>query len=121
MIKNEDKFATHGDIIETFVNIMGYINYVLNFETYKESFDEYKNVLSQITKWAVIYEKKKDLSVIDLEKIHNLYLKTDQLHTKYSCNELMGSESEFSDYIRNWIFHLMVILKKNRVEENDVE
>jgi len=42
-----------------------------------------------------------------------IYEKADELQTKYICNDKVGSESEFSDYVLNLLWDLRVIYKKD--------
>ena len=57
-----------------------------------------------------------NLRFIDYGKSDKIYAILDELQTKYICNDLMGSESEFSDYALNWMQHLVTIIKNNGME-----
>ena len=112
---NDETIPNYVNITETFVKSIGYLNYILNFNTYEEDFKQYKEVLLIILKWAVEFEKCRNLDFIDNEVLISVYEIVDDLQTKYICNDTMGSESEFSDYIVNLIWQLRVIYK-NYVE-----
>ncbi len=109
---------TYANINETFVKLMGYIAFILKFDSYKESYDEYNDILSIIGTWAVKYEKSRDLSFISPTQLSEIYKRIDDLQTKYICNDAMGSESELSDYVVNWMWRLRVIYKKFTDERN---
>lgn len=99
------------NIINNFINLIGYLNLILNFDSYKESFDEYQQVLFKIINWSVEYERNRDLSFLSFEELEKTYNILDNLQTKYICNDLLGSESEFSDYVLNLFWDLRVIYK----------
>lgn len=104
----------YGNISNLFVRLIGYLNLILQFESYKEDHKEYNKILDFINKWAVQYENKRDLNCIDNEDLIAIYEKSDELQTKYICNDKIGSESEFSDHVLNLICDLRVIYKKIR-------
>lgn len=106
-----DTMPSYANINETFIKLIGYLNLILYFDTYKDDFDEYKYILSIITKWTVEYEKTRKLEFINNDILISIYEKSDELQTKYICNDKVGSESEFSDYIVNLIWQLRVIYK----------
>ena len=108
---------TYTNIINNFINLIGYLNLILNFDSYKESFDEYQQVLFKIINWSVEYERNRDLSFLSFEELEKTYNILDNLQTKYICNDLLGSESEFSDYVLNLFWDLRVIYK-NFMKEN---
>ncbi len=107
-----DSNPTYKNISKCFISLMGYLNLILQFDTYKEDFEIYNNMLEIISKWAAQYEKTRKLDMIDNEILINLYEKSDILQTKYICNDKLGSESEFSDYVVNWLWNLRIIYKK---------
>lgn len=113
----DDTEPIYANIHETFIKLIGYIVYILKFDSYKESYKEYSDILATITMWAVNYEKSRDLSFISSNELNEIYKRIENLQTKYICNENMGSESEFSDYVVNWMWHLMV-LNKNFIKKN---
>lgn len=51
---------------------MGYITYILKFDSYKKSYDEYNDMLSTIGMWAVKYEKSRDLSFISPNELSEI-------------------------------------------------
>ncbi|MGE5456512.1 MAG: hypothetical protein ACM3O4_05370 [Ignavibacteriales bacterium] len=108
----DDTQPTYENVHETFVKLIGYITYILKFDSYKESYIEYSDILSKISMWAVNYEKSHDLSFINPNELNEIYERVDNLQTKYICNDNMGSESEFSDYVVNWMWHLILFNKK---------
>lgn len=120
--KFDDTQPTYKNISQTFINLIGYTNLILSFDSYKDSHKEYKKILSKIIEWAVQYEKTRDLSFLNFEDLAKTYEIIDDLQTKYICNDLLGSESEFSDYLVNWFWTLRVIYKKfiNEKEEYNV-
>ena len=111
--QHDDTEPIYANINESFVKLMGYITYILKFDSYKESYSEYSDILSTITMWAVNFEKSRDLSFISSTELTEIYKRIENLQTKHICNDNMGSESEFSDYVVNWMWHLMVLNKKN--------
>lgn len=113
-----DTIPTYKNIINTFINLIGYLNLILNYNSYKESHEEYKKILSEIIKWSIKYEELKDLSFLSFEDLEAKYKIVDELQTKYICNDLLGSESEFSDYVVNWFWSLRVIYKNYMFEKD---
>lgn len=113
--KYDDTEPTYANIHETFVKLIGYITYILKFDSYKKSYVEYSDILSKITMLAVNYEKNSDLSFISSNELTEIYERLENLQTKYICNDNMGSESEFSDYVVNWMWHLMVLSKNSYI------
>lgn len=103
----------YGNISNLFVRLIGYINLILQFESYKENYSNYREILNFINKWAVQYEKQRNLKFIKNDELIAIYEKADELQTKYICNDKMGSESEFSDYVLNLLCDLRVVYKKN--------
>lgn len=103
----------YGNISNLFVRLIGYLNLILQFESYQENYNEYNEILNYINKWAVQYEKQRNLKLIDNNELITIYEKADELQTKYICNDKLESESEFSDYVLNLLWDLRVIYKKN--------
>jgi hypothetical protein len=103
----------YGNISNLFVRLIGYLNLILQFESYQDDFKKYNKILDFINKWAVLYEKVRNLNFINNDELVSIYEKADELQTKYICNDKMGSESEFSDYVLNLLYDLRVIYKKN--------
>lgn len=102
----------YGDISNLFIRLIGYLNLILKFKSYQEDYDNYKEILDFINNWAVLYEKNRTLNFINNNDLINIYEKADDLQTKYICNNKMGSESEFSDYVVNLIWKLRIHYKK---------
>ena len=115
----DDSIPTYANVHNVFINLLGYITYILNFGSYQESFDDYNDMLSKIVKMAVNYERNQDLSLINFENVIKIYKLADNLQTKYTCNDNMGRESELSDYVLNWIQHLIVLIKNNNEEKEN--
>lgn len=109
----------YGNISNLFVRLIGYINLILQFESYKENYSDYRETLNLINKWAVQYEKQRNLKFIKNDELIAIYEKADELQTKYICNDKMGSESEFSDYVLNLLCDLRVVYKKNMEEDKE--
>ena len=117
--QRDDSEPIYANINEIFIELMGYITFILKFDSYKESYDEYNDILSTIGVWAVKYEKRRDLSFVSPTELSEIYKRIDDLQTKYICNDTMGSESELSDYVVNWMWRLRVIYKKFLDERNE--
>lgn len=109
----------YGNVSNLFVRLIGYLNLILQFKSYQEDYDKYNKILDFINNWAVLYEKKRKLSFINNAELVDIYEKADELQTKYICNDKMGSESEFSDYVLNLLSDLRVIYKKNMEGDKD--
>lgn len=107
---------SYGNISNLFVRLIGYLNLILKFESYHDDYDNYRKILSYINKWAVLYEKERGLDFIDNNDLIAIYETADELQTKYICNDKVGSESEFSDYVLNLIWDLRVIYKNSKEE-----
>ena len=103
----------YGNNSNLFVRLIGYLNLILQFDTYQDNYKDYKEILDYINKWAIQYEKERNLNFINSNDLINIYEKADELQTKYICNEKMGSESEFSDFVLNLLWDLRIIYKKN--------
>ena len=103
---------SYGNISNIFVRLIGYLNLILQYESYQEDYSQYKQILNIITNWALQYEKNRNLNFINNDDLVNIYETSDNLQTKYICNDKTGSESEFSDYIVNLIWDLRVVYKK---------
>ena len=101
--------------MEAHASVMGLkcANLILKFKSYEEDYSEYNKILSFINEWAVQYENKRTLNFINNKDLIAIYEMADNLQTKYICNNKIGSESEFSDYIVNLLWNLRVIYKKN--------
>ena len=108
----------YGNISNLFVRLIGYLNLILQFESYKESHSEYREILNYINKWAIQYEKQRNLNFIENNDLVAIYEKSDELQTKYICNEKIESESEFSDFVLNLLWDLRVVYKRN-IEEDE--
>ena len=104
---------TYENISNLFIRLIGYLNLILQFKSYQEDYDEYNKILNFVNKCAVEYETKRSLNFIDNKELVAIYEKSDELQTKYICNDKMGSESEFSDYVLNLLWDLRIIYKKN--------
>lgn len=115
-MKNQDLYTK---TINCFVNVIGYLQLILQFDTYQEDFDTYNEMSNDISKWASLYERKRTLDFLDFDTLKNIYEKADNLQTKYICNDKMGSESEFSDYVVNLLWKLRVLYKKHLKKENE--
>ena len=107
---NNDNYP---DILNTFIKLIGCLKVITNFDTYSKHKEEYKNVLEIVTNWMVKYEKERNLHFVNISELENIYEKLDDFQTYYICNDLMGSESEFSDFALNLMQYLVVIVKKN--------
>ena len=107
----------YGNVSNLFVRLIGYINLILQFDSYKENYSDYNEILNFINKWAVQYEKQRNLKFINSNDLIAIYEKSDELQTKYICNEKMNSEGEFSDCVLNLLWDLRVIYKKNIKED----
>lgn len=105
----------YGNISNLFVRLIGYLNLILQFKSYQEDYSEYNKILKIINEWAVQYEKQRNLNFINNDELVDIYEKADELQTKYICNDKVGSESEFSDYVLNLLWDLRVVYKKNIV------
>lgn len=103
----------YGNISNLFVRLIGYLNLILQFESYQADYNEYNKILGFINKCAVQYENERILNFINNDELVTIYEKADELQTKYICNDKMGSESEFSDYVLNLLWDLRVIYKNN--------
>ena len=115
-MKGRDKY---GNISNLFVRLIGYINLILKFETFKEDYNEYKEILNHINNYAVLYEKTRSLKFINNDELVKVYEKADELQTKYICNDKMKSESEFSDYVLNLLCDLRVKYKEEMEEDKE--
>lgn len=109
----------YGNISNLFVRLIGYINLILQFDSYQEDYDEYKKILNFINNWAVLYEKARNLRFINNDELVRIYEKADELQTKYICNDKIGSESEFSDYVLNLLCDLRVNYKNDMEERKE--
>ena len=92
---NINDIPTYGKISALFVRLIGYINLILQFESYEDGFDDYNMILDFIYKSAVTYEKERNLSFINNSELVEIYELSDRLQTKFICNDNLGSESEF--------------------------
>lgn len=84
----------YSHILNLFVRLVGYLNLILLYESYKEDRDKFKDILKYINKWSVMYEKERTLKYINNDDLIGIYKIDDDLQTKYICNDNMGSESE---------------------------
>lgn len=111
--------VNYGNVLNTFIRIIGYLNLILQFDTYKEDYKEYSKILDVIKNWAVQYEKNRNLDFVNNDVLVDIYEKSDELQTKYICNDNIGSESEYSDYIVNLLWDLRIIYKKHKIGSNE--
>lgn len=103
----------YGNTSNLFIRLIGYLNLILQFKSYEEDYNKYNKILNFINEWAVQYEKTRNLKFINNEDLKSIYEIADDLQTKYICNNKLGSESEFSDYVLNLLWDLRIIYKKN--------
>ena len=96
------------------------MNLTLLYESYKEDHDKFKDILNYINKWTVIYEKERNLKFINNNDLIRIYKIADDLQTKYICNDNMGNESEYSDYVLNLIWELRICYKNDMEVNNNV-
>lgn len=54
-----DNKKIYSDVLNTFVNLIGYITIIIHFDSYSESKNKYEDILNTIVKWMVEYEQKK--------------------------------------------------------------
>lgn len=111
----------YSHIFNLFVRIAGYLSLILLYESYKEDHDKFKDILNYINKWAVIYEKERTLKFINNNDLIRIYKIADDLQTKYICNDNMGNESEYSDYVLNLIWELRICYKNDMEVNNNVK
>lgn len=113
--------SDYGCVFNIFVRIIGYLNLTLLYDTYKDDYDKFKDILNYINKWAVIYEKERTLKFINNNDLIRIYKIADDLQTKYICNDNMGNESEYSDYVLNLIWELRICYKNDMEVNNNVK
>lgn len=111
----------YGCVFNIFVRLIRYLNLILLYESYKEDHDKFKDILNYINKWAVIYEKERNLKFINNNDLIRIYKIADDLQTKYICNDNMGNESEYSDYVLNLIWELRICYKNDMEVNNNVK
>lgn len=102
----------YGDNLDIFINLIGFITLILQYDSFSENFEDYNNILNKILQWAKEYEDKRTLSFINNNDLINAWKLADDLQTKYICNDNVGSESEFSDYVVNFLWALRANYKK---------
>lgn len=112
--------SDYGCVFNIFVRIIAYLNLTLLYDTYKDDYDKFKDILNYINKWAVIYEKERTLKFINNNDLIRIYKIADDLQTKYICNDNMGNESEYSDYVLNLIWELRICYKNDMEVNNNV-
>lgn len=103
------------EIRECFFNIVGYITMILEYDSYRDGYSDYQDVLKKITKMLLMYEETKDITLINEKELLDLYNKVDNLQTKFICDSNMDKESELCDYVVNWMWDLMYI-RKTKIE-----
>lgn len=108
----EKIIPNYSNTVNTFIHIIGYIQIILNIQTFKDGHKEYKYVLDKVSKWASEYELTRNLNFIKQSEVDHIYKILDEMQTKFICNDQMGPESELSDYALNWFWHLMVLRKE---------
>lgn len=69
----------------------------------------------------MIYEKERNLKFINNNDLIRIYKIADDLQTKYICNDNMGNESEYSDYVLNLIWELRICYKNDMEVNNNVK
>ena len=70
---------SYGNILNLFVRLIGYLNLILQFDSYQEDYDKYNMILSYIYKWAVLYEMERNLDFIDNNDLIAIYETADEL------------------------------------------
>ena len=108
----------HDEVKKCFFNIIGYITMILQYDSYSEAHSDYQNALDTISKMLILYEKKRNIALINEKDLLDLYNQLDALQTQYIYNKNMGSECELSDYAVNWMWNLMYV-RKNIIEGCD--
>lgn len=108
------------NVSNLFARLIGYLNLIIQLDSYKEDHEDYRKILNFIENCAIKYIKEQNLSFIKNEELIDVYEKADELQTKYICNSNIdiGEESEFSDYVVNLLWDLRIIYKKDFEREN---
>ena len=52
----EKEEYNYSDILNTFVNLIGYLKIITSFNSYSESKKQYENVLNIIIEWMIKFE-----------------------------------------------------------------
>ena len=99
--------------IKTFNKLIGYLELIISFDSYKNAREEYEEILITIKKWYEYYNKNKNLIIIEPTKINEMYEKLEDLKTEWLFSKELGNESELSDQVVIWIIELMKLRKNS--------
>lgn len=99
--------------IKTFNKLIGYLELIISFDSYKNARKEYEEILITVKKWYEYYIENINLNIIEPTKINEVYEKLEDLKTEWLFSKELGSESELSDQVVIWIIELMKLRKNS--------
>lgn len=82
------------------------------FEPYKESHEEFNEILKVVCNWAIDYDKNYDLTRISLDEVKNVSDMLFELDNKYLSKEGLYVEDAYE-----WILQIEILLEKSIIEK----
>ncbi len=88
--------------IRIFTILIGYIRMAMEFDSYKDVYNEYEQVLDKISNWSKNYYLNKSFNNITYEESLQLHNMIDDVREKKIFDKKIGNEKEISDEILIW-------------------
>lgn len=95
-----------------FDKLIGPLSIMSVLDSYKNSREEIKNLLSIIIKWGAKFQLERNLNFITREELLNVYERLEKLKDEYLFKKELGLESELSDEITIWMWEIMKLRKE---------
>lgn len=108
-IDNYNSSLTERDINCAFANVFMYLLEAVNFAPYKESKQQFDNVLQKVKKWYKSYCTFESLSFIDADELNNVDDILYELDGKYLTEDGLSAEMLYE-----WFIQLCVLIEKSK-------
>lgn len=88
--------------IKNFAVLIGYIKIAMELESYADVYNEYKDIINDISIWAKNYSLNETFNDITYEKSLKIHTLIDDIREKKLFDKTIGEESFISDEILIW-------------------
>lgn len=102
--------------IQKFLILSGYIKTAMEFDSFKDVYNDYEYVLNVITKWTKEYYLNHNLNNINFDESLKLHTLIDNIREKKLFDKDIGNEKTISDDILIW--YEILIKKINDGRDN---
>lgn len=104
--------------IKNFAILIGYLKIAMELESYSDVYNEYKDIIDNISNWAKNYSLKESFDDITYEKSLKIHTLIDDIREKKLFDKTIGEESFISDQIIIW-YEILVKGINDEIEGND--